>query len=370
MKRKLGIGRLGAALLSALLAACADRGIEDPTLNLAQFDSPLTLSAQLSIEPVNGRFEDEENAALVALAAEAGFVEIEPNAEAGPYWRFVVRDAERQADTLTFRAAHREAVRRTDWSLEEGERTQVQSENIAYMVRFDDRFGAPRELGPFTVHMVVERASRSQQWRIRERSYPNHDPRQERAMLRALGVEMGRPFLPTLAARITAAQAAAYAAIETEFVRSGRLARGDAQHTISIPAAGLMFWTQAPPRTLTREGASAYCHNASVERSGRRPYDDWRLPTRAEFATALDGDGFADTPDGRIWRDIAHAPRAGSMIQFAVNDPQGDYFLHATGEVLRAREPDPEAEEDEEEEDPLPPPRLAGVRVLCVRNAA
>jgi hypothetical protein len=366
MTRKLGISRLGAALLSALVAACADRGIEDPTLNLAQFDSPLTLSAQLSIEPANGRFQDEDNAALVALAAEAGFIEIEPNPEAGPYWRFVVRDAERQADTVTFRAARRVAVRRTDWSMEEGERTQVQSENIAYMVRFDDRFNAPRELGPFTVHMVVERASRSEQWRIRERSYPNHDPRQERAMLRALGVEMGRPFLPTLAARITTAQTAAYAAIETELIRSGRLARGDARNTVAIPAAGLMFLTQAPPRTLTRENASSYCRDASVERSGRRPYDDWRLPTRVEFAAALDGDSFADTPDGRIWRDIARPPRAGSMIQFAVNDPQGDYFLHATGEVLRARGPEPDAEEDE---DALPPPRLAGVRVLCVRNS-
>jgi hypothetical protein len=367
MKRKLAISRLGAALLSALIAACADPGIEDPTLNLAQFDSPLTLSAQLSIEPANGRFQDEDNAALVALAAEAGFLEIEPNPEAGPYWRFVVRDAERQADTLTFRAAHREAVRRTDWSMEEGERTQVQSENIAYMVRFDERFDTSRELGPFTVHMVVERASRSEPWRIRQRSYPNHDPSQERAMLRALGVEIGRPMLPTLAARIAAAQSAAYAAIETELIRSARVARGDAQNTIVMPAAGLMFWTRSPPRTLTRESASAYCDGASVERSGRRAYDDWRLPTRTEFAAALDGDGFADTPDGRIWREIARPPRAGSMIQFAVNDPLGDYFLHATGEVLRARAPEPEAEE---EEDAPPPPRLAGVRVLCVRSSA
>lgn len=367
MKRKLGIGRLGAALLSAFVAACADPGVEDPTLTLARFDSPLTLSAQLSIEPVNGRFQEEDNAALVALAAEAGFIEIEPNPEAGPYWRFVVRDAERRADTVTFRAAHRVTVRRTDWRREEHERAQVQSENIAYMVRFDDRFEAPRELGPFTVHMVVERASRSEQWRVRERSYPNHDPRQERAMLRALGVEMGRPFLPTLAARIAAAQTAAYAAIETELIRSGRIARGDAQHTIVIPAAGLMFLAKAPPRTLTRESAFAYCQDASVERSGRRPYEDWRLPTRAEFAAALDGDGFADTPDGRIWREVARSPRAGSMIQFAVNDPQGDYYLHATGEVLRARAPDPETEE---EEDAPPLPRLAGVRVLCVRNAA
>lgn len=370
MKRKLGIGRLGAALVGAVLAACADPGIEDPTLNLAQFDSPLTLSAQLSIEPVNGRFQDEENAALVALAAEAGFIEIEPNPDAGPYWRFVVRDAERQSDTVTFRAAHREAVRRTGWTMEEIEGAQVQSENIDYMVRFDDRFDAPRELGPFTVRMVVERASRSEQWRIRERSYSNHDPRQERAMLRALGVEMGRPFLATLAARIATAQAAAYAAIETELVRSGRLTRGDAQNTIVIPAAGLMFWVQVPPRTLTREGAFAYCHGASVERSGRRPYDNWRLPTRAEFAAALDGDSFADTPDGRIWRDMASPPGAGSMIQFAVNDPRGDYYLHATGEVLRAPEPEPEAEEEREEKEAPPPPRLAGVRVLCVRSTA
>jgi hypothetical protein len=367
VKRKLLIGRLGAALLSALLGACADRGIEDPTLNLAQFDSPLTLSAQLSIEPASGRFQDEDNAALVALAAEAGFLEIEPNPDAGPYWRFVVRDAERQADTVTFRAARREAVRRSNWSMEEGERSQLQSENITYMVRFDDRFDAPRELGPFTVHMVVERASRSEPWRIRERSYPNHNPSQERAMLRALGVEMGRPMLATLAARIAAAQSAAYAAIETELIRSGRIARGDAQHTITIPAAGLMFWTHAPPRTLTREGASAYCQNASVERSGRRAYDDWRLPTRAEFAAALDGDSFADTPDGRIWGDIARPPRAGAMVQFAVNDLQGDYYLHATGEVLRARAPEPESEEAE---DAPPPPRLAGVRVLCVRSTA
>jgi len=88
MKRELGIGfrwAAGLAAAAALLTACGEPPIEDPTLTLAHLESPLTLSAQLSIEPADGRFQDEDNAALVALATEAGFLEIEPYPGAGPY---------------------------------------------------------------------------------------------------------------------------------------------------------------------------------------------------------------------------------------------------------------------------------------------
>jgi hypothetical protein len=363
MKRVLGIGRLFAALFAAAMSACAEP-IPDPTLTLSGLGDPITLSAQLNVEHSGGRFQNQDNAALVAIAVEAGFLEIEPYPDAGPYWRFAVHDAVREADTVTFPVAHRDVVRRADWVHEDiDEHAQRQAETFGYMIRFDDRFDAPREIGPLAAHIVVVRANRASPWRRTERTYlgGRGNRATERDLLHAQAVALGRPLLLTLAARIDAAQAAAYASIEETLTRSGRIARGDAQHTLVIPAAGLMFWTEPnAPRALTRERAAAFCQDARVERAGRRAYEDWRLPTRPEFAAALDGDSFIDTPDARFWGDIARPPNEGRVVPFFIVGRE--YLLQSTGEVLLPRPPDPDAE------DPPPPPRRADARVLCVRT--
>lgn len=294
-------------------------------LDQAGFNAPLQINVQLNqLYDREGQFVRNNNPALISLLLDGGFVSIQPYTEAAPWWRFSTANGSVENGRFTTTVARRVVASRSDqrrWS-ENG--ANYFSETVSYNVEILDAFRTipQRTIGPFSLRLVAVDDPRVGEWRIQSRDYlgssgsGNND---EAEQVLEAAVAAGRPNIGRITERVLAAQQEAYAQIEQNLIASNRIARGDAPNTVVIPDAGLVFWSDGNTiSALSPRGAIAHCASAQVG-----SYTGWRLPSRQEFAAALDGDVFRDTPDRRFWGAIAAPPSGRSDIKFFVNELRG-----------------------------------------------
>lgn len=314
-------GLVACALL--LLSSCGSGKPDiDETEFLAaiNFTAPISVSVQLNqFYDYYGRVQNTDNTNLIAFLANAGFIGAVAQTNSAPWWHFNVAGGSLANEQFTILVGKRVVTNHSDeksWS--EGA-IKYYAETITYTIQLADGIksatSAHFDQNSFRLVLMNDPAVGRWQAVVGGGRGTTFDGSDTATVVKELASE-GNGYLNNFLQKIADAKTQSSDQIQASLASQHTLEVGPLPRTLLNKRAGILFYKGEAfnlANNVTLGTLKNYCSQLHAGNYS------WTLPTDAQLSIVMQRNSYnpaniIDTPDGRLWGDVARPTVPGTVI--------------------------------------------------------